>query len=225
MMTQLKQLIQQQWLFFSLYFLVFGVGLYFTLSEDKLTGHVILNQYNAPFFDTFFYYITYLGDGVISVIILAIVAIYNYRYALVGAISFGVSALITQVLKITVYDHVERPYIALWNYFHYDPNSHLVRVDEYIKLNNSFPSGHTTGAFAIFLFLALYSKNKWLGLVCIVMAILTSFSRVYLSQHFIEDTLAGSLIGIGISLVAFAIYEKSRSKKLRMPTEPLDSEI
>jgi membrane-associated phospholipid phosphatase len=225
MMTQLKRLIQQQGLFFSLYLIAFGVGLYFTLSVDKLKGHELLNQYNAPFFDTFFYYITYLGDGVMSVIILAVVAIYNYRYALIGAISFGISALITQVLKVTVYDHVERPYIALWNYFHHNPNSHLVRVDEYIKLNNSFPSGHSTGAFAIFMFLALYSKNKWLGLACIIVAILTSFSRVYLSQHFVEDTLAGSLIGMGISLIAFAIYETIQSKRLSIPNKPLDTEL
>jgi membrane-associated phospholipid phosphatase len=225
MMKQIKRLIQQQWLFFSLYLMALGVGLYFSVSIDKLAGHVLLNQYNTSFFDTFFYYITYLGDGVMSVIILAVVAIYNYRYALVGIISFVIAATITQILKVTVYDHIERPYIALWNYFHHDPNSHLVRVDEYIKLNNSFPSGHSTGAFAIFMFLALYSKNKWLGLACIIIAILTSFSRVYLSQHFVEDTLAGSVIGISSSLIAFAIYENRRSKKVRMPSEPLESEI
>jgi membrane-associated phospholipid phosphatase len=223
MMTQLKQLIQQQGLFFSLYLLVFGVGLFFTLSVDKLPGHELLNQYNAPFFDTFFYYITYLGDGVISVIILAIVAIYNYRYALVGALSFGLAALMTHVLKVSVYDHVERPYIALWNYFHHNPNSHLVL--ETNKLHNSFPSGHTTGAFAIFMFLALYSKNKWIGLICCLIAILSSFSRVYLSQHFVEDTLAGSVIGMGISLMAFAIYETVQTKRLSIPAEPLDLKI
>jgi membrane-associated phospholipid phosphatase len=223
MMTQLKQLIQQQKLFFALYLLVFLVGLYFVLTQDKLAGHELLNQYNAPFFDTFFYYITYLGDGVISVIILAIVAIYNYRYALVGALSFGLAALMTHLLKVSVYDHVERPYIALWNYFHHNPNSHLVL--ETNKLHNSFPSGHTTGAFAIFMFLALYSKNKWIGLICCLIAVLSSFSRVYLSQHFVEDTLAGSLIGMGISLMAFAIYETVQSKRLSIPAEPLDSKI
>ncbi len=223
MMTQLKQLIQQQKLFLTLYLLVYLVGLYFVLTQDKLAGHELLNQYNTPFFDTFFYYITYLGDGVISVIILAIVAIYNYRYALVGALSFGLAALTTHVLKVSVYDHVERPYIALWNYFHHNPNSHLVL--ETNKLHNSFPSGHTTGAFAIFMFLALYSKNKWIGLICCLIAVLSSFSRVYLSQHFVEDTLAGSLIGMGISLMAFAIYENIQSKRLTIPAEPLDSKI
>lgn len=223
MITQFLRLIKQQNLFFVFYALAFAMGLYFVFSFEKLEGHEVINQYNSSFFDVFFYYITYLGDGVLSIIMLAIVAIYNHRYAIVGAISFAIAALITQVLKITIFDHVERPYIALWNYFHHNPNSHLVL--EYNKLHNSFPSGHTTGAFAIFMFLALFSKNKWLGLACSILAVLSSFSRVYLSQHFVEDTLAGSLIGIFVSLIVFSIYKNSQSKKSIIPSEPLDSEL
>ena len=58
----------------------------------------------------------------------------------------------------------------------------------------SFPSGHTVSAFALFAFFAFLSKNKY-GFIWLIFAVLTAFSRIYLCQHFLIDTFAGSVIG------------------------------
>jgi membrane-associated phospholipid phosphatase len=48
-----------------------------------------------------------------------------------------------------------------------------------------------------------YSNNKWIQVGCVVAAILFSFTRVYLSQHFFQDILAGSIIGTFVAQYAF----------------------
>jgi membrane-associated phospholipid phosphatase len=82
---------------------------------------------------------------------------------------------------------------------------------------NSFPSGHSTTCFAIFTSLALFFwKNQKLQFVLSICAILFSLTRVYLSQHFLEDVIAGSLIGtITAVLVGNYIPKISMLKKLQ----------
>ena len=69
---------------------------------------------------------------------------------------------------------------------------------------NSFPSGHSATAFGIFVMLIFLIKNRRLKLLWLAVALLTAFSRVYLSQHFMEDVLAGSLIGTLVMF--FTVY-------------------
>jgi membrane-associated phospholipid phosphatase len=37
---------------------------------------------------------------------------------------------------------------------------------------------------------------------------LVGYSRIYLSQHFLEDTLAGSIIGLVTSAIIFESFQK-----------------
>ena len=67
-----------------------------------------------------------------------------------------------------------------------------VKVHEY----NSFPSGHSSAAFAMALALAFWFNNKAVSIVVILMAIGVGLSRIYLQQHFIEDVIGGATIGL-----------------------------
>jgi membrane-associated phospholipid phosphatase len=68
----------------------------------------------------------------------------------------------------------------------------------------SFPSGHATSAFALFLCLAFLSANRYIKLISFMSACFIAFSRVYLSQHFLIDIYFGSIIG---STGAIAFYQ------------------
>lgn len=58
----------------------------------------------------------------------------------------------------------------------------------------SFPSGHTSAAFA---FLSgVWKCSKPIRISALVFALLMAFSRMYLFVHFPTDVLAGALIGI-----------------------------
>ena len=82
----------------------------------------------------------------------------------------------------------------------------------YINILNSFPSGHATQAFALFTFAALITPFKKYQLLILLVAILVAVSRIYLLQHFFQDVLAGSFIGISVSTFIFAAFETYNKK-------------
>lgn len=70
----------------------------------------------------------------------------------------------------------------------------------------SFPSGHTQASFIAATILTLCNK-KW-GAVVIPLAVLISFSRLYLYVHFPSDVLGGIIMGVLIGSVTFIVSKK-----------------
>ncbi len=67
----------------------------------------------------------------------------------------------------------------------------------------SFPSGHTTIAFAAMVSLSfVWSKFRYIFLS---IAALIGFSRIVLGAHYLSDVLAGALLG---SITSYIIYKK-----------------
>jgi undecaprenyl-diphosphatase len=68
---------------------------------------------------------------------------------------------------------------------------------------DSFPSGHTTVAFALASVLGWH--NRTLGIIGYALAALVGISRLYLGVHYPSDVLAGAILGtaagIGASLL------------------------
>jgi membrane-associated phospholipid phosphatase len=82
-----------------------------------------------------------------------------------------------------------------------------------IRNYNSFPSGHTTTAFAFFALLSFYAKNRLIKIAYILPAVFVGFTRIYLLQHFFEDTLFGSLLGVISAVVVYYSFSKFKPKK------------
>lgn len=182
--------------FFGLFILWLLAGAVIVGLTDKEALHLSINQYHYPVFDVFFKYATYMGDGLFAAFIILLGGIYRLRYGLIALLSIAGSGLITQFLKRMVFSDSFRPSVVFKDL----PDLYLVPgVD--LHSNFSFPSGHSTTAFATFLFLAFVSRTPWVQWICFAWAILVAFSRVYISQHFFEDIYAGSIVGTSISLV------------------------
>lgn len=87
-------------------------------------------------------------------------------------------------------------------------------------MSPSFPSGHATGAIAVYGFLAYaiardligwrprFEVVFWSG----VLIAFVGFSRIYLSVHYLTDVIAGFLVGGFWLLVAFALAEWRRGR-------------
>ena len=115
------------------------------------------------------------------------------------------SATVVNLFKKVLLGDMFRPskYFELYETY----QLHLV---EGVKLHSlqSFPSGHTATAFNLFLMLALMVKNNYLKLVFSTLAVVIAYSRVYISQHFLVDITAGSVVGVIFILFAFLWFEK-----------------
>jgi len=215
-----KQFLKNNFAVFLLYSVLLIIALSVLLNFEKITVHIYLNQFvGNKFLDTFFYYITYLGDGLAAPFLLLLILIYNLRLGIFSTISFLSATITSQILKHCFFDDVNRPsYIFQWIYRH--PIRYVEGVYEY--LHNSFPSGHATQAFSIFMCLVFFTKNKYLKLLFFFIALLTSISRVYLSQHWLGDVTAGSIIGMFFSvLFYYVIVEKNKLGNLNKPLSTL----
>ena len=72
----------------------------------------------------------------------------------------------------------------------------------------SFPSGHSATAMSVAMLLAtLYPRWR---LAALFGGILIAFSRIFLSQHYISDVIAGSYLGIVSSVLLYNLYFKSK---------------
>lgn len=62
--------------------------------------------------------------------------------------------------------------------------------------HDSFPSGHTTMAFALATSLANEIRRPWATAGLLALAAGTGWSRVYENQHWLSDVAAGAMVGI-----------------------------
>lgn len=75
----------------------------------------------------------------------------------------------------------------------------------------SFPSGHALSSFSAAAVLFSYSKK--IGIPALVLAVLISFSRLYLYVHFPSDILAGALLGVLLAIFAVRIIDRITENK------------
>lgn len=208
-MPLLFDLFRKNRLFFLGYGLIlFVVGiLQLMYTQEQLMQWV--NIRNTPAADQLFPYITYLGDGAFFVFVCLIVLAYNRRIGLMALASFVVSSLASLFLKTIIFPNSPRPQL----YFEHSMYQYHIIKGLEIHSYNSFPSGHTTTAFALFSLLAFLDERKRRGLFFLLLAFLTGYSRVYLFQHFVEDTYAGSLVGTISSIISYIVLYSWALKK------------
>lgn len=73
---------------------------------------------------------------------------------------------------------------------------------------NSFPSGHTTAAFAFAAALCAVLPQKWAKAAALIAAALMGGSRLYVGVHFPTDVLTGAVIGTICGLLGAWITRK-----------------
>jgi len=185
-----------------LLFLIIGLWAIFTYPKHEL--HLLINsKVGVPFIDSFFLYLTWFGDGILGIVLVCLAFLFNIRMGIYICLVFLFAALTTTLLKYQFFNDVHRPhYIFQWIDIH-DIN----KVEgAALMIHRSFPSGHATQSFALFFSLALAVRGNSLKGVFVFWAILTAFSRVYLSQHWTQDILAGSLVGVFFSVLFYLLF-------------------
>jgi membrane-associated phospholipid phosphatase len=186
--------------------LVIGPLLLMQLYVPQMEISILVNGINQLWVDKLCLYGTLLGDGFFVIIASIILFFFQPRIAIVLLLSYALSSGITQGLKHLVFHDLHRP---LWHLEKMNLNLYHIISGAEITYNQSFPSGHTTTAFAFYISLALFVKGKHFQLLLLLLAFFIAFTRIYLLQHFLIDTCVGAIIGfVTAQLVFNLVYKK-----------------
>jgi membrane-associated phospholipid phosphatase len=171
--------------------------------------NIWLNQFHSPFTDAAMWGITYLGDGIVYlIIVLALLLLRRHKWVVAIAMLAVIQTAICQILKNLVFGGMPRP-------------SKVIPEDIWATLHtvkgvtihgfNTFPSGHTMTAFALAWFLILHIKLSPVARVgLLLLAALVGISRIYLLQHFYIDVVFGAVLGIySAKLTQWVFYKFS----------------
>lgn len=106
-----------------------------------------------------------------------------------ASIALGSAMTFTYIMKYTI--NRERPYDK-----HPEINSF------YRDFTASFPSGHTTSAFATATSLTMLYPEWYIIIPAYSYAILVGYSRMHLGMHYPTDILVGAIIGSGFAILS-----------------------
>jgi membrane-associated phospholipid phosphatase len=192
-----KEILQQTRIFLILFVFYLLVPGFTLLATAKGDFEIWLNSFHTTYFDNFFYWVTYFGDGFFAALVLVFIVLFvTIRQGLLITLILLIVSIVTQILKLFVFPRSERPLA----FFKDTIELHFVPGLE-IHSSNSFPSGHTTQAFCMFFLFSFFVKNKSYQYLFFVIACLAAISRVYLLQHFLMDIYVGAIIGTIGSLI------------------------
>jgi membrane-associated phospholipid phosphatase len=209
--------------------LLFVLALQYIYPKTHL--HLLLNSIHTGFEDTFFKYYSMLAEWPFYILALLPLFWKKYGITLFYALSELTGGAFLQILKHTF--SFDRPVSV----FESHPEMTLPLVEGVnMHHSNSFPSGHASTFFVFFTCAALLltylyqqkdphcqNRKAWLLMnismvVLLMLAALGAYSRVYLSQHFLQDVCVGSIIGFVTPCLIFYFF-RDKILKIGEPTQ------
>lgn len=148
----------------------------------------LLEKIRVPVLNEFMLLITRLGEETAFLVAALIVfwCVDKYKgYYVLGVGLMG--TLLSQFMKLLC--RIPRPWVK-------DPNFTILEQAREGAGGYSFPSGHTQSAVGTFGSVAASAKNRAVQIVCVVIAVLVGFSRMYVGVHTPEDVLVGALLSL-----------------------------
>lgn len=165
---------------------------------------LMLNGGRYSWLDWPMFIMTHLGDSLILASLLSIILVWKHPQTVINLIVIVIlSGLFGQVMKMTLFDGWDRPLRV------FDESPLVHTLPNYRLFHNSFPSGHSITSMAAFttVILGIRPQRKY-QLSIALLAVLITYTRIYLGVHFPGDVLAGSLIGITSSLLLVPLLNR-----------------
>lgn len=167
----------------------------------------IQKDMTSPLMDAIMFTVTSLANGGIIFFITAGIMLLIKKYRRCGA-----NILLCMAIGAVVANLILKPLIArerpCWS-------NEDVELLVAMPQDFSFPSGHTLHSVMVAVVIFMYDKR--IGSLAIIMAVLISFSRLYLYVHFPSDVLCGALLGAAFAVAGYYLIKLivSKSEKLQ----------
>jgi Membrane-associated phospholipid phosphatase len=201
-MTRIEFLKSNKYYFITiLFFTIFGGVLLLLIPRDAIS--LWINRNYHLYLDKSILFFNEIGSLKFSLItIFFFWVLTDWKWALKAAVCFIGVMLVTQLLKHLIFPGTLRPTL----YFQED----VLRLIEGVKQleTESFPSGHTSAAFSIATFFALFKSGKNWNFVFAFFALIVAYGRIYMSQHFMTDIYVGMLVGVVVTTLIYCYYPK-----------------
>ncbi len=160
----------------------------------------------SGFMDKFMPFITVFGDaGIFWMICAALLLIFPKTRKIGLGMSFAM------VIGLVVSNMTLKPLVARIR--PYDLQAELgvaIKLLCEAQHDFSFPSGHTIASFEAAV--VLLKNSKKMGIPAMILAVLISFSRLYLYVHYPTDVLTSIVLGTIFALIGDAIAAKVAPK-------------
>lgn len=169
-----------------------------------------IQEKQTPDLDIMMIWISWLGRTPVSVVMVALFALFFYFLRLKKEAVLILSTLLSGVLGLALKMLINRP----------RPSKDLVVLLEDTKYQ-SFPSGHVlfyTVFFGALILIILrlrkikYKMKIFLVTLCLSIIFFGAVSRVYLGAHWFTDVLGGFILGVFCVLLMGYFYVKNDTK-------------
>lgn len=128
---------------------------------------------------------------------------------IITAASITGAMTVTYILKAAV--DRERPY------------DKIPEILPYMRdFSSSFPSGHTTSAFATATSVSLLYPEWYVIAPAFGYAVIVGYSRMHLGMHYPSDVIMGALIGSGVSIINHKLNKLLKPKYYFPRKKPLN---
>lgn len=163
---------------------------------------------HGGFLDKLMVIITTLGENGIIFIAIALALLCTKKYRKAGV------AIIAALLVMEVGNNlILKTIFARPRPFNLDPTVYswwheVYKFPDLVSrpTSYSFPSGHTSSAFAAGIALLWYDRK--FGIPLTIFAAVMGFSRIYVEVHYCTDVLIGALVGVVYALIGVLIVNK-----------------
>lgn len=185
------------------------IGGILVATQSKQALFAPFNTHHTAVSDVLVHMITHMGEGGFIIVTLlmwfAFATLRNWWYLVAAVVCNILPSLVIQSVKRMF--HAPRPL----RYFHEASWIHIEHGWDRLY-QDSFPSGHSAGAFSLFCFLSMLLPQKYRawGLLFFALGMSVCYSRMYLAAHFFEDVYAGSVIGTLVTVAGMAVMRRFR---------------